>query len=139
MRFLRGIEKFSRYKEETKIIIDNNIINDGKTQELLKQLKKYERILGVKDNKLDNSKSINIRNTLLKYLDYLDHYIISHFMTYIYDFQTNQKDDEFTTDMNINIDLVSVLYYQEYPDDEEIDPIKYTQVRELYEKMFGKK
>ena len=139
MRFLRGIEKFRRYKEETKIIIDNNIINDGKTQELLKQLKKYERILGVKDNKLDNSKSINIRNTLLKYLDYLDHYIISHFMTYIYDFQTNQRDDEFTTDMNINIDLVSVFYYQEYPDDEEIDPIKYTQVRELYEKMFGKK
>ena len=138
MRFLRGIEKFRRYKEEAKIIIDNTIINDGKTKELLNQLKKYERILGVKDNKLDNSKSINVRNTLLKYLDYLDHYIISHFMTHIYNFQFEQKENEFTTDMDINIDLVSVLYYQQYPDDEEIDPIKYTQVRELYEKMFGK-
>ena len=88
MRFLRGIEKFSRYYSETKqIISSDNLINEGETKELVDKLKRYENLLGIKDDKLTDSKSLNIRNTLLKYLDYLDHYILSHFLANIYNIE----------------------------------------------------
>lgn len=139
MRFLRGIEKFSRYYSETKQIISSDkLINEGATKELVDKLKRYENLLGIKDDKLTDSNSINIRNTLLKYLDYLDHYILSHFLANIYDFQIDSYTKGYVeNDMNLKIDLVGAFYFQKYPDDEEIDPIKYSEVRKLYESIFG--
>lgn len=139
MRFLRGIEKFSRYYSETKQIISSDkLINEGATKELIDKLKRYENLLGIKDDKLTDSKSINIRNTLLKYLDYLDHYILSHFLANIYNVDIDSYNRGYVeNDMNIKIDLVGAFYFQKYPDDEEIDPIKYSEVRKQYESIFG--
>lgn len=140
MRFLRGIEKFSRYYSETKqIISSDNLINEGTTKELVDKLKRYENLLGIKEDKLVDSKSLNIRNTLLKYLDYLDHYILSHFLANIFNYDIDAYNLGYAENsMNLKIDMVGAFYFQKYPDDEEIDPVKYSEVRKLYESIFGR-
>ena len=137
MRFLKGIEKFRRYNEEIKEIVVKPLINEGVNKELINKIKNYEKLLGIKEDKLEDTKSINIRNTLLKYLDYLDYYIMNHFLVNIYNIDTEfmGKTDVL---LNVVVDFVTLLYKIKYPNDEEIDPIKYTQVREMYEKIYGK-
>jgi hypothetical protein len=135
MRFLKGIEKFRRYNEEIKEIVVKPLINEGVNKELIDKIKNYEKLLGIKEDKLEDTKSINIRNTLLKYLDYLDYYIMNHFLVHIYDINTDFIKDV-KIGLNVSVDFVTLLYKMKYPNDENIDPIKYTQVREIFEKTY---
>ena len=139
MRFLRGIEKFKTYNFEEKSLVGKYIINDGKYQELLDKLKNYEKLLGVKDDKLVGSKDYNIKNLLLSYLDYLDYYMISHFFANVYDIAFNPKNSMYVEEeINIVVDFVTLLYQKKYPDDKEIDMEKYKQVRIEFEQRFGR-
>ena len=129
VRIFKGIEKFP-----TSI----NVIDQSIHNELIDKIKTYEDILGIKDDKLlETTDSLNIRNTLLQYLKYIDSYIISHYLKYIYDFSLENQIKPIMNEMNLYIDLTTVLYYQMYPDDTEIDEDKYELVREKYNLIFN--
>ena len=149
------MEKFQRYSEEIKPIITTGI-SEGISKELITKINSYEILLGIKNNTLDytdgsntsdgdntdgsntsDGNTINIRNTLLKYLDYLDYYIMNHFLVNIYGFNTNFM-EKIEMTLDVGIDFVTLLYKKRYPEDKKIDPIKYTQIRDLFEKTYGK-
>ena len=139
MKFLRGIEKFSTNNLAEKSFIGNYIINDGKYQQLLDTLKNYERILGIKDDKLIDNKENNVSKMLLHYLDYLDYYIISHFLSNIYAIRFNPRSYmQVEQEMDLVVDFVSILYSKRYPDDNEIDMVKYNALRTEFQKTFGR-
>ena len=139
MKFLRGIEKFRSYNFESKGLIGNFIINDGKYQKLLDTLKNYERILGVKDDKLIDNKENNVSNMLLNYLDYLDYYIVSHFLSNVYAIRFNPRSHmEVEQNIDLVVDFVTLLYKKRYPDDSEIDMVKYNELRVEFQKRFGR-
>lgn len=141
MRLLKGIERFDRYTSEIKNVVGGFIINDGKYQEMLDKMNNYEKLLGIKDNKFNNNdmSETNVKNMLLYYLDYLDYYIMSHFLANVYDISYNPL-SFMQVDQNIDlaVDFVMLLYQQKYPGDKEVDMVKYDIVRKEFEAMFGR-
>lgn len=139
MKFLRGIDKFKSYQTEVKNIVGNYIINDGAYQAILEKLKTYEAVLGIKnDNLSDNNEMDTVKSVLLSYLDYLDYYIMSHFLSNVYDVQFNPLEAiEVDQDIDLVIDFVTLLYKQRYPNDDEIDKVKYNELRKEFQAMYG--
>tara|TARA_B110000902_G_C14071677_1_gene499531 strand:- start:529 stop:852 length:324 start_codon:yes stop_codon:yes gene_type:complete len=106
---------------------------------MLNTLKSYERILGIKNNKLIDNQENNISKILLNYLDYLDYYIISHFLANIYSISYNPRAFMYVEqEVDIMVDFVTLLYKKRYPDHVEIDMVKYNEVRIDFQKRFGK-
>lgn len=139
MKFLRGIDKFKSYQTEVKNIVGSYIINDGAYQAMLEKLKTYEAVLGIKnDNLSDNNEMDTVKSVLLSYLDYLDYYIMSHFLSNVYDVQFNPLESiEVDQDIDLVIDFVTLLYKQRYPNDNEIDKVKYNELRKEFQAMYG--
>lgn len=139
MKFLRGIDKFKSYQTEVKNIVGSYIINDGAYQAMLEKLKTYEAVLGIKnDNLSDNNEMDTVKSVLLSYLDYLDYYIMSHFLSNVYDVQFNPLESiEVDQDIDLVIDFVTLLYKQRYPNDDEIDKVKYNELRIEFQSMYG--
>lgn len=139
MKFLRGIDKFKSYQTEVKNIVGSYIINDGAYQAMLEKLKTYEAVLGIKnDNLSDNNEMDTVKSVLLSYLDYLDYYIMSHFLSNVYDVQFNPLESiEVDQDIDLVIDFVTLLYKQRYPNDDEIDKVKYNELRKEFQAMYG--
>ena len=139
MKFLKGIDRFRSFNFEANTLTGNFIINDGKYQAMLDTLKSYERILGVKDNKLIDNKENNVSTILLNYLEYLDYYIISHFLSNIYAVKFNPRAYMLVEEeMDVLVDFVTLLYKKRYPEDSEIDMVKYNELRIEFQERFGK-
>lgn len=139
MKFLRGIDKFKSYQTDVKNIVGGYIINDGVYQEMLEKLKAYETVLGIKNGNLINGNdSSTVKSVLLSYLDYLDYYIMSHFLANVYDVSFNIRDFiQVDQEIDLVVDFVTLLYKQRYPFDEEIDKVKYDELRIEFESMYG--
>lgn len=139
MKFLRGIERFTTNYMDEKSLIGKYIINDGDFIKMKNKVKEYEQLLGIKNDNFEEKNELNIKKVLLNYLDYLDYYIISHFLSNVYEIAFNPKGPlQVTQDVDILVDFVTLLYNKRYPDDKEIDIVKYNELRIEFNNKFGR-